>query len=142
MGKSKIGRPKKDKRHGLSKPKPKHVTKKQKHKVKKPKVKKPKARKYTITKKKRMRVHPYQQLSVIRQPRKKRYSVHMPRQMPRQRPKHSFKSVSLSDSSILTSRSGMKPDYMRQFKGRKETDGQETGFDYRQKGDKYEYKTY
>ena len=43
MGKSKIGRPKKDKRHGLSKPKPKHVTKKHK-----PKVKRPKARKCTI----------------------------------------------------------------------------------------------
>ena len=157
MGRSKIGRPKKDKRHGLSKPMPKHVTKKQrakpkkpkakkpkakKPKAKKPKAKKPKARRYNITKRKRIRAPPYQQLSMIRQPSKKRYSVHIPRQMPRQIPKHSSKSMSLSDSSIFTRGSDMKPDYMRQIKGRKETGDQETGFDYWQKGNKYEYRTY
>ena len=82
-------KPKRDKRYGLSK----HVTKKQKGKVKKPR---PKARKYNITKKKRSSVPLYQQVSVIRQPRKKRYSV----QMPRQRAKQSFKRV--SDSSAYS----------------------------------------
>ena len=50
--------------------------------------------------------------------------------------------MSLSDSSIFTSGSDIKPDYMRQVRGRKEIDGQKTGFDYRQKGNKYEYRTY
>ena len=53
-----------------------------------------------------------------------------------------LESVSLSDSSFSSSETGKKPLFRRRVKGRKKLNDKESGFDYWQEGDKYEYKEY
>ena len=61
----------------------------------------------------------------IRQPRKKRYSLHAPRLLKR-KPKRSFRSMSFMDSSAYSNIMG-KQDFKRKVKGHKNIEGQESG---------------
>jgi len=136
MGKrTKLGRPKKDKRHGLSKPKPKRATtrkkrpkkgkpKKGKPKKGKPRKGKPRRRpnKYTI---KKGFIPPYKLLD-IRQPHKRRLLV--------QEPTQSVQSVNISDRSSYSNIMG-EEDYSRQSRIDENIDGLRRGAILKQRGD-------
>ena len=140
MGKrTKLGRPKKDKRHGLSKPKPKHATtRKGKPKKGIPRHKRPRRRvkRNTIpagriaakdrrSKTKKSFIPPYKLLD-IRQPHKRRLLV--------QEPTQSVQSVRYSDSSSYK-KDMDREDYSRTARIDENIDGLRRGAIFKQRGD-------
>jgi len=99
---------KKKKKPPRTKPKPNHIFKKKKKKKRRP-ISKKGMTTYTIT-----------------QPRKKKYTVHRPRLLKGRKPKRSFKSMSLVDSSSFSNIMGKKSFKRRSF-GHKNMEGKESG---------------
>ena len=85
----------------------------------------------------------------IRQPRKKRYSLHAPRllkkrprySLRRNMPTQSFKSMSFMDSSSYSNVMG-KEDFKRKMRGHKNIEGQESGIEVDQDNNLIRIKRY